>query len=219
LVKIGQQITSYYCPQTPDGRTDGRTDGRMDGWTDGRTDGRLRDFIVCPMHMHMHWTDNNTRTYVDVLDELVRQYNNTIHSSIKMTPAQASLKKNENKVWINLYGVSPEGKIKPRFKVGDRVRITKKKSIFEKGYTPRWMEEVFTISAVQYTRPVTYKIKDLNDEKIQGTFYEPELQRTQQEIFRIEKVIRRRGDKSLVKWLGYPEEFNSWVGNKDLMKL
>jgi len=72
---------------------------------------------------------------------------------------------------------------------------------------------------VQYTRPPTYKIQDLNGEQIQGTFYEQELQKTQQEIFRIEKVIRRRGDKSLVKWLGYPKEFNSWVDNKDLMKL
>jgi len=82
-----------------------------------------------------------------------------------MTPAEASLKKNEKRVWLNLYGseVSSNSKIKPKLSVGDRVRITKKKSIFEKGYTPRWTEEVFTVSAVQYTDPPTYKIADFTN--------------------------------------------------------
>jgi len=107
--------------------------------------------------------------------------------------------------------------IKHKFKVGDKVRITKKKSIFEKGYTPRWTEEIFT--ELRYTDPPTYKITDMNGEEIKGSIYGPELQKTEQEVFRIEKVIRRKGDKSLVKWVGYPKEFNSWVENKDLEKL
>jgi len=88
----------------------------------------------------------------------------------------------------------------------------------EADYTPRWTEKVVTVSAVQYTDPPTYKIADLNDEAIPGTFYEQELQKTSQEIFRIEKVIRKRGDKSIVKWLGYPDSFNSWVDNKDITR-
>ena len=108
---------------------------------------------------------------------------------------------------------------KPKFSVGDKVRISVKKKTFEKGYTPRWTEEVFTISQVQYTDPPTYKITDYNGEEIQGTFYEQELQRTSQDIYRIEKVIKRQGNKSLVKWLGYPDSFNSWVDNKDLTTL
>ena len=106
-----------------------------------------------------------------------------------------------------------------KFKVGYTVRITKKKGTFEKGYTPRWTEEVFTVSQVQYTDPPTYKITDGKGEEIQGTFYEQELQKTSQEVFRIEKVIRKHGNKSLVKWLGYPETFNSWVNNKSLIAL
>ena len=78
---------------------------------------------------------------------------------------------------------------------------------------------MFTISNSQYTDPSTYKITDSNGEEIQGTFYEQELQKTSQEIYRIEKVIRKRENRSLVKWLGYPESFNSWVDNKDLIKL
>ena len=85
---------------------------------------------------------NNTRKYVDVLDLLVEQYNNTIHSSIKMTPVEANREENENKVWRNLY---PEfgGKIlTPKFSIGDNVRIRKKKNVFDKGYIQRWMEEI-----------------------------------------------------------------------------
>ena len=167
--------------------------------------------------MFKYFTANSTRRYIDVLNEMVNSYNNTRHSSIKMTPAKASLKANEKTVWMNLFGNEIHKAIKPKFSIGDKVRITKKKNIFEKGYTPRWTEEIFTISTIQYTDPPTYKITDANDEEIQGSFYEQELQKTTQEIFRIEKIIRKRGNKSLVKWLGYSDSFNSWVDNDALI--
>ena len=167
--------------------------------------------------MFKYFSANSTRKYTDIIDDLVNRYNNTKHSTIKMTPIEASLKKNENKVRRYLYDLEPAHRKQPKFSVGDRVRITKKKKTFEKGYTPRWTEEVFTVSKIQYTDPVTYKISDYNGEEIQGTFYEQELQKTTQNIFRIEKIIRKRGCKSLVKWLGYPDSFNSWIDNKDLI--
>lgn len=169
--------------------------------------------------MFKYFSANSTRKYINVIDEMVNDYNSTRHSSIKMTPVAASDKKNESAVWMNLYGNEPLHDIHLKFKVGDKVRITKKKGLFEKAYTPKWTEEVFTVSLVQYTDPPTYKITDNNGEEIQGTFYEPELQKTSQEIFRIEKVICKRGSKSLVKWLGYPETFNSWVNNISLIGL
>ena len=76
----------------------------------------------------------------------------------------------------------------------------------------------FTISKIQLPIPVTYKITDYNGEEIQGSFYEQELQKTKQDIFRIEKIIKQQGNKSLVKWLGYNDSFNSWVDNKDINK-
>ena len=103
--------------------------------------------------------------------------------------------------------------------MGDQVRISKKKKTFEKGYTTRWTEEIFTIVEVKRSRPPTYKIADLNGEEIKGSFYEPELQKTSQEIFRIEKVIKRGKKKSLVKWKGYSDDFNSWVNNKDIVNI
>ena len=167
--------------------------------------------------MFKYFSANSTRKYIDILDELVEDYNNTVHSSIKMTPVEASKEENENKVWRTLY--DPPERNTPKFSVGDKVRISRKKGIFEKGYTPKWTEEIFTISKIQYTDPITYKITDYNGEEIKGSFYERELQKTTQETFRIEKIIRKKGNKSLVKWLGYPANFNSWVDNKDLIKL
>ena len=92
-----------------------------------------------------YFSANNTRKYIDVLDLLVEQYNNTIHSSIKMTPIEASREVNENKVWRNLYPEFGGVTLIFKFSIGDNVRITKKKNIFDKGYTQRWTEEVFTI--------------------------------------------------------------------------
>lgn len=170
--------------------------------------------------MFKYFTANSTRKYIDVLDAMVEQYNNKYHSSIKMTPVAASLKKNESKVWLNLYSTAGKKKsIAPKLSVGERVRITKKKTIFDKGYVPRWTEEVFTVSQIQYTDPPTYKIKDSSGEIIQGSFYEQELQKTAQEIYKIETVIKSKGKKSFVKWLGYPESANSWVDNKELIRL
>ena len=169
--------------------------------------------------MFKYFSANSTRKYIDVLGDMVKNYNETIHSSTKMTPVEASKKENENQVWLNLYSFPRPPAKKPKFSVGDKVRISKKKTTFEKGYTPRWTEEVFAIDKVQYTDPPTYKLKDLNDEEITGSFYEPELQKTTQYQFRIEKVIRKRGNKYLVKWFGYPDSFNSWVDAKDMAAL
>ena len=147
--------------------------------------------------MWKYFTDNNTNVYVDILPDLVEDYNNTRHSSIKMTPVEASKKKNELEVWRNLYpnrlGIID---INPKFSIGDKVRLSKKKKTFEKGYTTRWTEEVFTITKINRTSPITYKVADLNGEEIDGTFYEPELQKTSQQLFRIEKVIEKGKNKS-----------------------
>ena len=87
----------------------------------------------------------------------------------------------------------------PKFKVGNHVRISKYKNIFAKGYTPNWSEEVFVIKKVKNTVSWTYVINDLHGEEIIGTFYEKQLQKTNQLEFRIKKVIKRKGDKLCVK--------------------
>ena len=154
-------------------------------------------------------TSVSKNMYIDKLDDIVGEYNNT-YRKIKMKPADI-----EDNAYIDFKKEVDDKD--PKFKVGDHVRISKYKNIFAKGYTPNWSEEVFVIKKVKNTVPWTYVINDLNDEEIIGTFYEKEQQKTNQQEFRIEKVIKRKGNKLYVKWKGYDGSFNSWINKKDLV--
>ena len=159
--------------------------------------------------IYKYMTSISKNVYIDKLDDIVDKYNNTYHTAIKMKPAD---------IKDNTY-INAEKEINnkdPKFKVGDRVRISKYKTIFAKGYMPNWSEEVFVIKKVKNTVPWTYVINDLNDEEIIGTFYEKELQKINQEEFRIEKVIKGKGNKIYVKWKGYNNSFNSWIDKSKL---
>ena len=90
------------------------------------------------------------------------------------------------------------------------------KNFFANSYTPNWSEEVFVIKKVKNTVPWTYVINDFNEKEIAGTFYQNELQKTDQKEFRIEKVIKRKGNKLYVKWKGYNNSFDSWIDEKDI---
>ena len=135
---------------------------------------------------------------------------------------EASKKKNEITVYFNLHGDTGQLSSKPKFKAGDNVRISKyKRKVFDKGYTPNWTEEIFLVYKIQSTNPITYRLKDLNNEEIQGSFYEPELVKGKQGVFRIDKVIRRdcKKKQALVKWLGYRDDFHSWIPLSSLQDL
>ena len=113
--------------------------------------------------------------------------------------------------------VEESNKTDPKFKVGDRVRISKYKNVFVKEYVPNWSEEVFVVNKIKNTVPRTYEINDLNGENIVGSSYEKELLKTDQKEFRTEKVIRRKEDKLYVKWKGYDNSFNSWIDKASLV--
>ena len=161
--------------------------------------------------IYKYMTSISKNVYIDKLDDIVDEYNNTYDTTIKMKPIDV-----KDNTYIN---TSKEINNKdPKFKVDDRVRISKYKNIFAKGYMPNWSEEVFVIKKVKNTVRWTYVINDLIGEEIIGTFYEKELQKSSQEEFRIEKVIRRKGDKLYVKWKGYDNSFNSWIDNASLVQ-
>ena len=147
--------------------------------------------------------------YIDKLDDIMGEYHKTYHITIKMKPVHV-----EDNTYFNFNKEVNDKDLK--FKIGDHV-ISKYKNIFAKGYTPNWSEEVFVVSKIKNTVPWTYIINDLNGEEINGTFYEKELQKTNQKEFRIEKVIRRRCDKLYIKWKSYNNSFNSWIDKKDLV--
>ena len=106
-----------------------------------------------------------------------------------------------------------------KFKAADHVIISKYKTIFAKGYAPNWSEEFFVVSKIKNTVPWTYVINDLSGGEITGSFYEKELQKTSQKEFRIEKVLKRKGDKLHVKWKGYDNRSNSWIDKNNLIRV
>ena len=149
-------------------------------------------------------TSISKNVYIDKLDYIVNEYNNTYHTTIKMKPMEV-----KDNTYINTSKKINNKDLK--FKVGDRVRTSKYKNIFAKGYMPNWSEEVFVIKKDKNTFPWTYVINDLSGKEIIGSFYEKELQKTNQEEFRIEKLIQRKGIKIYVKWKVYNNSFNSWT--------
>ena len=138
------------------------------------------------------------------------EYNHTYHRTITMKPVDV-----KDNTYIDFKKEVNDKD--PKFKVGDHVRISKYKNIFAKGYTPNWSEEVFVVSKIKNTVSWTHVINNINGEEIAGTFYEKELQKTNEQEFRIEKTIKRKDDKLYVKWKGYNISFNSWIDKKDLV--
>ena len=147
-----------------------------------------------------------------MLYDFVNEYNNTFHRTIKMklidvtNDSYAEYNENFNKKDL-------------KFKVSDHVRISKYKNIFAKGCTPNWSEEVFAVNNIKNTVPWIYVANDLNGEKITGSFYEKKLQKSNQKQFRIEKVLKRKGDKLYVNWKGYNSSFNTSISKKYLVHI
>ena len=169
--------------------------------------------------MWKYFTANNTRNYLRVLPGMVEKYNNTYHRSIKLKPTDARKPANYKHINNALYAkVNARKATPPRFRVGDKLRIVRKKGTFEKRFTPNWTE-VFTITAVKDTKSPTYTIEDTRGEPVQGIFYEQELQKSVQEIYRIERVLKRGKDRAFVKWKGYSSALNSWIPLADVEQL
>ena len=170
-----------------------------------------------------YFSANGTYKYLDILQPLIDKYNNTRHHSTGFTPIDAKKPKNHDRVFRNLYFKKMHSKrISPKLKLGDQVRITRKKPLFDKGYTMNWTHKTYTIAKVLTTNPPTYKIKD-DKGIIEGSFYEPELQKTGQDLYLIENVLgwkmingKRYGR---VKWKGYDSSYNTWEPEEEIRHL
>ncbi|KAF8789563.1 hypothetical protein HNY73_007493 [Argiope bruennichi] len=142
--------------------------------------------------------------YVDILNKVLKSYNNTIHSTTSFSPNQVTSKL-ESIIFNKVYGYNKD--IHYAFNIGEQVRISKAKKTFQRGYLPNWSDEVFTISERFASNPPTYSLKDLVDTKLKGRFYESELQKISKDsnsFWRVEKIIRTKGvgakKEYLVKW-------------------
>ncbi|XP_050522074.1 uncharacterized protein LOC126894823 [Daktulosphaira vitifoliae] len=143
------------------------------------------------------------------LSALLHDYNNVRkHRTIGMTPVQAV--KNPDLVRFKLRQIPDSLPVK--FRVGNKVRISVHKSVFDKGYLPNWSTELFTVVKVRQTVPPTYYLEDYQGNPIRGLFYTEELNKTSYpDMYLVERVLRTRGDQCFVKWLGFSPEHNSWI--------
>lgn len=158
------------------------------------------------------------------LQRVINEYNASHHRTIQMKPIdvteanQSDLLKTVYKQSENPFNLYKLNNRKSKFKVNDYVRISKFKALFEKGYTPNWSTEIFQISKILPTKPITYLLVDSNKDEIKGCFYQYELQKVRHpDIYLIEKVLRRKGDKLYVKWLGFDDTHSSWIEKKDFV--
>jgi len=144
------------------------------------------------------FTLNGNHKWIDELPHLVSDYNARKHRTIGMRPADViPAERLLDTVYSAIKIAGPS-----KFKVGYSVRVSKYKTIFEKGYTPNWTTEVFTIVKIQRTKPITYLLQDYHRKSVAGAFYEHELHRvTHPDVYLVEKVLE--GDKVYVKWLGF----------------
>lgn len=153
---------------------------------------------------------NGSYKWFDVLPDIVTLYNNEKHTTTGMKPAEIT-KNTKLSVYKHLKISGPR-----KFKVGDIVRISKAKHVFEKGYTPNWTTELFKIVKIKITNPVTYLLEDLSKTPIAGSFYEQELAKASNpNVYLVEKVLQRRGNKVKVRWLGFDKSHDSWIDVKN----
>lgn len=170
--------------------------------------------------IQMNFQIQRNYNWVDYLPKLISEYNDAKHRTLNMKPSDVT-PENAKSVYRRVY--SPLKNIESqlynkKFDVGQKVRISKFKHIFEKGYMPSWTTEIFTVTQVNNTTPVTYLLRDFQDQPIQGSFYNEELAPVKDpELYLIERVIKSRGSKVFVKWYGFSDEFNSWINKSELM--
>lgn len=151
--------------------------------------------------------------WVSILPQLLQKYNTSIHRTIGMRPIDVR-KKHEKELMKKINSSSSSSKTKAvvKFKPGDTVRVSKFKALFAKGYTPSWSTELFTVNSVRNTVPPVYYLSDKEGTPIKGGFYSFELQKTKYpDTYLVEKVLKRKGDKTYVKWLGFDNRHNSWI--------
>lgn len=149
--------------------------------------------------------------WIDKIQDIIAFYNNRVHRTIKMKPIDVK-KEHERQLLKTVYSYKNNLTTRTKFKLGDHVRVSKYKGVFEKGYTPNWGTEIFKIVKINRRIPEVYYLEDYKGEEIKGAFYLHELLKVKHpDGYLVEKIIRRNGNKVLVKYLGFDDSHNSWI--------
>ena len=163
-------------------------------------------------------TENNTKRYLDVLDDIIHAYNHYVHRSIGMKPVDVSAE-NESELWQKQYGNEFPLRVTFRYNLGDRVRIAKHKKTFEKSYLPQWSDEYFFVSRRRATRPPTYKLKSAEGRELVQSFYEEQLQSVRRPeldgLYPVDIIKSQPGQngrlRHFVHYRNYPPVFDRWL--------
>ena len=164
--------------------------------------------------MYKEFTAQGTYQWLTILPRIVKAYNNSVHRTIGMKPKDVK-QKHVKTILARLAGNTKP--TTPKYTVDDQVRISKYKRLFKKGYLPNWTNEVFKIYAIKPTKPPTYILQDSSGEILKGGFYEHELSKSKTgNVYLVEKILKRKGDKVLVRWFGFDKTHDSWLHKNDL---
>ena len=169
-----------------------------------------------------HFIVSNSTVWYNALSSIITEYNHKKHRSIRMSPLEARKSENHDLIYETQFPNSFKKQIPaafPKFLTGDKVRISMKRQTFSK--EPGWSEQVYIIDGYKPGNPPVYTIKDLNGTSIEGTFYENQMKPTDQNIYRIDKVLKKRTTKNgkkqvFVRWSGYDDDFNSWIDESSI---
>lgn len=175
--------------------------------------------------MQKKFSLRGSKRWLDILPSLLDEYNKSVHRTTGFRPVDVKTKEHEATILKRLASIKVKKqqrvKRKHKFKVGDYVRISRLKHLFEKGYTANFSIEVFKIVGVRDTIPPVYLLSDLKGKPIAGTFYQEELSKTKNvDFYFVEKVLKRdkKTNRALVKWWGFDSTENSWIDINSIVK-
>lgn len=178
--------------------------------------------------LYKYFYEKQTHNFISVIDDLVKSYNSTVHSFIGMAPADVTPENSPDmysRVYMPIVAKRSLHRPTPSFKRNDLVRLARADSVFARGFHVKFTEEIFRVINVILSHPVRYRVADLNNQEIRGSYYAEEMRKVpykdpEEITYKIEKVLKTktiRGKKfSLVSWLGYGKEFSTWIPSANI---
>jgi hypothetical protein len=166
--------------------------------------------------LYFEMDKRGTLNWIDLLKNVVLKINNTPHSRMKFIPNKIN-KSNEKEIYERFYSTPREYAKNIKFKIGDKVRVSDIPHHFRRAFKPYFTPQVFTIAEINKKEPPMFRLVDSRGDLVKKSYYTEQLQKAKYpDVFLVEKIIARRGNKSKVKWLGYDESYNSWVNNNEI---
>lgn len=157
-----------------------------------------------------------TNSWQNLLDDVVKKLNSTPHSRYKFIPIKVN-RKNAKEIQRKFYDVKRPYNSKSKFKVGDKVRISELPLLFRRAFKPYWSPEIYTIKQINLKMPQTYRLVDHRNRDLKRSYYQDEIKKTKYpDTWLVEKILKHKGNKVLVRWFGLPAEDDSWVLKKDI---